>query len=319
MKYILILIVILLSSCITTGYQYKSLTFIDFTTYNYSPDGNKIIFTCRFRKGDEFYHQLFVYNKITSNIIKVFNSFDMGVRAVYSHNGKYIAFVKRIISNNIISNNNEINYKYITNTQIFIMNSNFQSIKQLTKTNAICSYPFWSHNDSKIYYLTVDWKDTFIYSIDTKGNNNKCLTKMISINNNPQCTRDDKNIIFATMGDKYMKLVKHNIISDQETILVDKIDMIWPYTMHKNDKVIYYANNMLFNSVKEGFYSINIDGSSNTMLFDYILHDIEFCLSPDDKHILYSELGNLIELDIINSNKIELPIATNKLLSLCNN
>lgn len=324
-----IIIIILLFIVIIFG----TISYLNYTEFDidnlsrptYSNDGNKILFSAKVKNK---YHILLLDLK-TNEIIRITNKGSF-------HSPKFSNDEKKIVCASFVKR---------TTSEIFIMDSNGDNIRQLTISGHNNRNPFFSRNDKIVYFTRIlnpyrqhpSGRTGFdIYSIDLDSNNEERVTDEDNysieypelhpfenkINYVVYISRYDeieneKNKLNNTFGKKFVcyDLNNHKMIS------LSSIKQILHPILANNGKIIYYyggERDYLGNKIITGLYKIDIDKQEPILISGNIKTSHYFSISKNDEKLVFLSYWpyKIMEINTDGSNLHEIKIDEEEIFSM---
>ena len=129
--------------------------------------------------------------------------------APWSPDGRHILFVRG--SNSWFSSD--------AAREIFVMGSDGQEVKNLTKNNVRDDHPSWSEDGTTIYFVSDRDGSTNFYAMDADGANARKIADG-SIVNEPEVSPDGNHLAYTKEVDGHMGLYVFDLRNRTERLLV---------------------------------------------------------------------------------------------------
>ena len=173
----------------------KSLSF----TPDWSPDGQKLTFTC-YDRGNSV---LFLY-EIMKNKFDILSGFQgLNMSASWSPDGRKVAFVMTKDGN----------------SEIYIMDVRTKSLERLTHNYAIDTSPCWSPNGLNIAFCSDRSGSPQIYIMDSEGANVRRLSFEGTFNDQPSWSPRGDRIAFASRTQGHFDIAVIDVTGENLTYL----------------------------------------------------------------------------------------------------
>ncbi|HPZ08265.1 MAG TPA: protein kinase [Candidatus Eremiobacteraeota bacterium] len=169
---------------------------LDATCPSWSPDNEKIAFQAFFEDN----YEIFCIKSDGTRLINLTENKSGDFNPSWSPDGKYIAFESK--------RDNKKDKDGILTREIYIMKSNGDNPIRLTNNSYDDFSPSWSHDSSKIVFISNINENYDIFTINRDGSNLYRVTESIEQENYPLWSPDGKKIIYSCYkGNTWQKLM----------------------------------------------------------------------------------------------------------------
>ncbi len=174
-------------------------------------------------------------------------------------------------------------------SDLFIMNSDGSSVKQLTFDRSV-RHPTFSRNGKKIIYADDDGNDLEIYIMDVNGSNIKRITNNSTHDVYPSISADGSKILFVRNSSIYIM----NIDGTGQKRL----------TTGHNDNYVSLSpdgSRIIFTRDNKEIYIMNSDGTGQTNLTTSVVTENMPAFSPDGNKIVFCRHDSNWDIYLMNA------------------